>query len=171
LFERRTDTHFRPSPISEAVRGNHPHEVQTVFHALPLNVVQFADGSIATLRVLRTQPNLSSVRERASKYRGMYVEFRMVVDTTQILHLNIATEFLFTLTNDCFVKRFPRIDGSSREPPPPLPIGGLQEQHAPGLVGDYRMCAQSVPIVKSHLKSNDERRQRMKPPSMLNEPR
>jgi hypothetical protein len=61
-------------PISEAVCDNHPREVQTVFDALPLNVGQFASGSIAKLRVLRTKPNFSPDWERASKYGYMYFE-------------------------------------------------------------------------------------------------
>jgi hypothetical protein len=106
------------SLVSEAVRNNHPREVQTVFDALPLNVGQFAHGSIAKLRVLRTKPNLGPDRERASIYGYM---------------------------------RLAWIDGPSREAPPSIPIRGLQEQHASGLVGDHRMCAQSVPVVESHL--------------------
>jgi hypothetical protein len=62
------------SPLSEAVRDNHPREVQTVFDPLPLNVGQFANGSIAKLRVLRTKPNVGPDRERAWKYRYMHLD-------------------------------------------------------------------------------------------------
>lgn len=61
-------------PVSEAVRDNHPREVQTVFHAPPLKVGQFANGNIAKLRVLRTKPNFSPDRERASKYGDVHFE-------------------------------------------------------------------------------------------------
>ena len=89
----------------------------------------------------------------------------MVVDATQILHLNIATEFLFALTNDRFVKRFAWIDGPSRQAPPSIPVSGPQEQHASGLIGDHRMRAQSIPVVESHLKQNPglKTRWQMKP--------
>jgi hypothetical protein len=78
----------------------------------------------------------------------------VVVDATQIPHLDLAIEFLFALTHHRFVKRFAWIDGPSRQAPPSIPISGLQEQHASGLVGDDRMCAQSVPVVESHLEPN-----------------
>lgn len=77
----------------------------------------------------------------------------MVVDATQILNLNLATEFLFALTNDRFMKGFAWIDGPSRQTPPAIPISGLQEQHASGVVGDHRMRAQSIPVVESHVEA------------------
>src|SRR5262245_26811074 len=78
----------------------------------------------------------------------------MVVDATQILHLNLATEFLLALTNERFVKRLTRIDGPSREAPPAIPISGQQEQDTSRLIGNHRMRAQSVPVVKSHVQPN-----------------
>jgi hypothetical protein len=86
--------------------------------------------------------------------------------------MDLAIEFLFALTNDRFVKRFAWIDGPSRQAPPSIPISGLQEQHASGLVGDDRMCAQSVPVVESHLEPNSglKIRWRMEPSHVPNEP-